>query len=186
MLQQLVFRHAARAPQPKENAASTGNVGWIGCSALHRQYLGTTAAAAQSRFRSRLLPQRKVRLSVERMRSSATPRSRKVPGQIRGVGPLILGRPPFPRWPGEWGMRAQPGRSPASAGQWNERRNCVSKYPQFKGKCRKYRRDPGFTGNALRYGTYLTRRNPAVPTALAHWMLVVAVAVLLHPCPKCA
>ena len=32
VLQQPVFLHATRAPQPKENAANTGDVRWTGCT----------------------------------------------------------------------------------------------------------------------------------------------------------
>jgi hypothetical protein len=52
VLQQLVFVQAPRAPQSKENAADTGQVGKTGCSTLHQFNFGTATAAAQSRFRS--------------------------------------------------------------------------------------------------------------------------------------
>jgi hypothetical protein len=50
VLQQFIVIDAARATQPKENAADTGDVGWTGCGAFHRRYFGTAAATAQSRF----------------------------------------------------------------------------------------------------------------------------------------
>ena len=41
VLQQFVFVQAPRAPQPKENAADTGQLGKTGCSTLHQFDFGT-------------------------------------------------------------------------------------------------------------------------------------------------